>query len=254
MSVSANKQRQLKWQGDWRTTLFVVAFLPVFVTLGFWQLERAQEKQQLAESAAQRRAAEPRMLAELPETAEELAYRRVILEGEFIPGRDFLLDNRIFQGKYGVEVLSPFQQVDGTVVLVNRGWMAADPARRSLPQVPVVEGPQRLLGSVYVSPGEAYVLGEIQTGDVWPRMVQAVDIGAIEQVLGQSLFPYSVRLQADSSAALTVDWQVINVSPDKHRAYAVQWFSMAVVLVLIYLWRSIDVVAGAAPKGVQNDR
>ena len=43
------------------------------------------------------------------------------------------------------------------------------------------------------------------------------------------------------AAALTIDWPVINVTPEKHTAYAVQWFAMALVLLLLYLWRSTNV-------------
>ena len=226
----------------------MVLFLPVFIVLGFWQMERADEKQQLADQWAQRMNAAPRALSELPLIAEELAYQRVVLAGEFVAGRDFLLDNRIYQGKYGVEVLSPFRLVDGTVVLVNRGWLAADPARRALPVIPTLSATQQLSGSVYVSPGEAYTLGEIETGENWPRMVQAVDVAVIEGALGQPLYPYSVRLDASSPGALGVDWQIVNVSPEKHGAYAVQWFSMAVALVMIYLWRSTNVSVLIRPQ------
>ena len=35
-----------------------------------------------------------------------------------------------------------------------------------------------------------------------------------------------------------MDWQIVNVSPEKHTGYAVQWFVMAVVLGIFYILRS----------------
>ena len=62
-------------------------------------------------------------------------------------------------------------------------------------------------------------------------------------MLDTMLYPYSVRLDADSPGALTVDWPLVNMAPEKHRAYAVQWFCMALALLLIFLWRSSNVGA-----------
>ena len=107
--------------------------------------------------------------------------------------------------------------------------------------MPAVTGQQLLLGSIYVPPGEAYTLSrdEQPTGS-WPRTVQVLDVPAMANQLDTLLYPYSVRLGSDSAGALTIDWPVINVSPEKHTAYAVQWFAMALVLLLLYLWRSTN--------------
>ena len=60
---------------------------------------------------------------------------------------------------------------------------------------------------------------------------------ALSAELGQTVAPYSLRINAGQPGALEVAWQVVNVSPAKHRGYAVQWFTMATVLALIYLLR-----------------
>jgi len=242
MDSTAHRDNRLHWQTDWRTNLFTVVCLPLLIVLGFWQLERAAEKQQIGETWQARRELPAVALDQLPEAAGELAYRRVALRGGFLEGRDFLLDNRIHAGRYGVELITPFMLEDGvTVVLVNRGWMAADPARRSLPQIPPATGPLELVGTVYVPPGQAYTLGEIASDERWPRLVQAADATVLGRQLQLPVYPWLVRLEADSPAALVVAWQAVNTSPEKHRAYAVQWFAMALALALIFFWRSTNV-------------
>jgi cytochrome oxidase assembly protein ShyY1 len=244
MSQTAETVTTLKWQGDWRTTVFTLVLAPLFVGLGFWQSGRALEKEAIEASWAERRLEQPRPLDQFRGTADKLVYRRVMLEGEFLPGRDFLLDNRIHQGRYGFEVLSPMRLLPSErVVLVNRGWIEGDPARRSLPQIPPVEGPQSLVGTIYVPPGEPLTLGELEQGDVWPRIVQVIDVPLMASQIDQMLYPYSIRLQSDSPAALVADWPLINMSADKHRAYSAQWFSMAAALLLLYLAYSFNVAA-----------
>jgi surfeit locus 1 family protein len=242
MDSTATTKTRFRWHSDWRTTLFALVFLPVFFLLGSWQLDRAAEKQAIAERWQLRQLEAPQALHSLPRDAKAVSYRRVHLQGQFLAGRDFLLDNRIYGGRYGLELVSPLRPADGgALVLVNRGWIEADSSRRSLPVWTDLEGPQTLTGTVYVPPGEPYVLGNPTQGSSWPRVAQALDIAAFEALLGEPVFPYSVRLDADSPAALTVDWPLVNISPDKHRAYAAQWFSMAAVLLLIYIWSSCNI-------------
>jgi cytochrome oxidase assembly protein ShyY1 len=76
----------------------------------------------------------------------------------------------------------------------------------------------------------------------WPKRIQAIEMDklrpAVKEVAGASLFPYSVRIDSGQPAALTVDWQIINVSPEKHTAYAVQWFTMGLALFIFFTLRS----------------
>ena len=236
--------RRLSWQGEWRITLFTALVLPVLVSLGFWQLERAAEKELIGERWVQRQSQAPVPLAELGTDPAELAYRRVVLRGDWLEGRDFLLDNRMLQGRYGMEVISPLRLLNSaTVVLVNRGWVAGDPARRQLPQYGPVGPVNELVAEIYVPPGEAYTVGEPPAQQEWPRQLIALDTVLMGQMLGEEVYPYTVRLQADNPQALTVDWPLVNSTPEKHRAYATQWFSMAAVLVMLFLVRSTNVWA-----------
>jgi len=233
----------LRFDFEWRTTLFVLVLVPVMTGLGFWQLQRADEKRELAQAFAAREVQPPAPLAQVWEaSAEALAYLPVRLQGEFVEGPQFLLDNRTRGGKFGYEVLSVVQLDGGGFSLVNRGWVAGDSSRRELPTVPAIAGPVSLTGHVYVAPGKPYLLAEQRFGDSWPQVIQAVEMHKMQpllaQQLGGSVFPYPVRLAAGVPGALVVDWQVINVSPEKHLGYAVQWFTMAAVLLLFFVFRS----------------
>jgi cytochrome oxidase assembly protein ShyY1 len=176
------------------------------------------------------------------------------LAGAFIEDKYFLLDNRIVDGRYGLEVLG-IMELDGKqgLVLVNRGWLAADPSRRELPKVPPVRGRLELTGHVYVAPGAPFLLGEQQLAGGWPKVLQAVEMDKIlplMEAMGDGrAFPYPVNIDAGEPGALAVNWQAVNVSPEKHRAYAVQWFTMALVLLVFFAVRSSNLWQLVKPAG-----
>jgi cytochrome oxidase assembly protein ShyY1 len=228
--------KALRFDPEWRLTLFTLVLVPLMTGLGFWQLQRADEKAALAARWEARQRQDPVPLAELEvQDGDALPYRRVSLQGQFSE-RYFLLDNSTRKGRFGYEVLSVFEGVSGAV-LVNRGWLAGDPARLSLPDVPPVAGEVTVTGHVYVAPGAPYLLAEQQLAAGWPKVIQAVEMDKLVAAVGSEVFPYPIRQDSGQAGALATDWQVVNVSPEKHHAYAVQWFTMAAVLSVFYLMR-----------------
>ena len=229
---------------EWRTTVATLLLLPVMLGLGLWQLQRADEKAAIAARWEQRKLQQPVPLQQVKiDDTTELEYLPVKLTGQFLADEYFLLDNRIYRGRFGYEVLGILQLAEtGQSVLVNRGWIAGDSSRQSLPEVPAASGTITLRGHVYVAPGAPYLLADLDLEPGWPKRIQAIEMDklnpAVEEVAGTVLFPYSVRIDPDQLAALTVDWQVINVSPEKHTGYAVQWFAMALALFIFFILRS----------------
>jgi cytochrome oxidase assembly protein ShyY1 len=241
---------RLQFDLEWRTTAFTLVLLPVLISLGFWQLQRADEKAALGKTweARQVQPAVP-VEAVLELAPQALAYLPVSASGRYEQQRYFLLDNRSRDRQFGYEVLALFRPASGApLLLVNRGWVAGDASRLSLPQIPAAQQ-QSLAGYVYVAPGEPYLLAEQQLVDEWPQRLQAVDAALIAQLLGEPVFPYPVRLHDDQPDALLAQWAVVNVSPEKHTGYAVQWFSMALALVIIFIFRSSNLGQLLRPKG-----
>ncbi|MFN2327442.1 MAG: SURF1 family protein [Chromatocurvus sp.] len=229
---------------EWRTTVLTLLLLPLLIGLGLWQLDREEEKRDLAAQFAERQARAAADLAGLDPDRSDLAYLPVMLRGQFMPGQYLLQDNRIQGGQFGYEVIGLFRLAGGAgYALVNRGWTAGDAARRTLPDVTQPAGEFDLRGQVYIPPDPPYLLAEQALPvDNWPRVIQALETGplvpALERRLGAAVFPHAVRLDADQPGALSVDWKVVNLSPQTHRGYAVQWFTMAAVLLLFFVFRS----------------
>src|SRR5690606_35186875 len=190
-----------------------------------------------------REAAAPVDVAGLDSSGEH-QYRRVTATGRFDNARSVLLDNRVRQGRPGHEVVVPFQlEANGQWLLVNRGWIAAAPSRDQLPSVAEVPGDVTLSGYLYQSPGEPFTLGAEQWRERWPQVLQNLDIPGIAALLAVELSPWTLRLDASSPGALAVGWEVINVQPEKHTAYAVQWFALAAALVVLALFANSNLGA-----------
>ena len=241
--VMADSKPGLQFDFEWRIALFTALLVPFMVGLGFWQLQRADEKSAMAAAFEARQQQPPAALATLWEQPrEQWSYASVTLKGHFTPDQYLLLDNQMREGKVGYEVLDVLQLDTGDRVLVNRGWIAGGADRQVLPQVPRPEGALELSGHVYVAPGTPFLLAEQQLDDSWPKRIQAVEMDKLIPLIdvspGHRVFPFPVRIDAGEPGALVTDWQIVNMSPIKHRAYAVQWFSMAAVLLVYYLMRS----------------
>ncbi len=245
MSESTQERTiRLRWQFNWKLLLFFVLFFPLTISLGFWQLSRAAEKEQITNALEERRSQLPRELGNVDMTGD-VNYLPVVASGRFDSTRYFLLDNRVRNSRPGYEVLAPFQlDRSGQWILVNRGWIAGYQDRTRLPEVVLPEGEQVIRGYLYQTPGApGYRVGEEIWRGSWPETVIYPDLEPLQQRLGLPLAPYRLRLDADSPAALEVGWEIINVSPEKHRGYAVQWFMMAAALLVLTLFANSNLAA-----------
>ena len=138
----------LRWNIHKPATLFALLILSLLLSLGVWQLHRAEEKRLAQAIFAAGREQAPLDLMQL--AAQPAQYARVQLHGHYDNARSFLLDNRVLHGRFGYEVLTVFIPANSsTAVLVNRGWVAGDPARLQRPHIGAMEGEVSIIGSVY---------------------------------------------------------------------------------------------------------
>jgi len=215
-------------------TLAVALLLPLLLTLGFWQLSRAEEKRLLLAEYEAIRQAPPITAAELFAQAAPKEGQAVLLRGQFDDKRSLLLDNRTRAGRVGLELLQPFQDKDSKLwLLVNRGWLPW-PDRRKPPVFTTPVGEQQLIARVYLRKKSWFQRANTRS-DEWPQLIIEVEPQNLWQTLERDGLPWQLRLQ-DGAAAYVTDWQVINMPPAKHTGYAVQWFALAATLVGLYLY------------------
>jgi surfeit locus 1 family protein len=219
-------------------TLATLALLPVLIGLGVWQFQRAEWKQGLIDANAARSLLPPVELDSLAPFSHDDQYRTVVVRGHYDLAHQLLLDNRTWQGHPGYEVLTPLlPSGGGAAVLVNRGWVPADPDRSKLPDLPAVAGNVEVSATLKLPPDKIFRLSDVEESATgWPRVVQQPEIGRLEKLLGYPLQPAVLLLDDADPHGFRREWKpVYGVTPDKHRAYAAQWLTLALVLVLIYI-------------------
>ena len=234
-----------RWDSNWKIFLLVIILLPLLLRLGFWQLQRADEKRHILAVYEARQLQSPLAAGQVnwagePETLTGLP---VYLEGQYDNRRHFLLDNRVQGGVAGYEVLTPVTDGQGQTWLVNRGWLPGFADRSKLPAVDTPQGELRIVGNVYVPLGETLLLDEDIWSGQWPQVIQSVAMERAAASLSVELAPYEIRIADGEPGALQVNWPAVNVSPAKHTGYAVQWFAMALALLLFWLFSSLKKVA-----------
>lgn len=217
----------------WQTSLLVLFLLPLLSKLGLWQLDRADEKRQLLAVYQQQENIPARPLSSI--IGGTLSpYQKVIVKGVFDKEKYWLLDNKNREGQVGYEVLMPLI-TDSQTLLVNRGWVKALPLREQLPTFTTPEVPVSIEGYV-AKPSKNPLInhGKSDLSLLWPKRVLSLDLAQAETALGKPLLPWVVRINDESPGAFVTQWPVISTKPEKHRGYALQWFSMALVLLVLY--------------------
>jgi cytochrome oxidase assembly protein ShyY1 len=236
--MSANSYALPRFAPGWALTAFVGFFLPILLLLGFWQLDRAEEKRLLQARMDQSRSAVAVPLDAL-QGSDDVAWRPVQMQGIFDPELIWFLDNRTRDGNAGLEVLQVFIDADsGKRLIVNRGWLAW-PDRRQVPNVRTPRGSQRLDAEALPPTETGFTMGTTNVVPGWPKLITRVDMDAMREASGETLLPWMARLRTGSDAALTLDWPKLPMTSSKHTAYAVQWFALALALLALFLWAGL---------------
>jgi surfeit locus 1 family protein len=183
------------------------------IALGNWQSGRAEQKKAAAASVQQ---------------AE--------LRGRFESKFTVYLDNKLRHGKPGYEIVQPLLSVGGKAVLVNRGWIAAGATRTQLPPVHTPEGEVSLSGVRLAHFAQAYAPGGAQSeGQVW----QNVTIERFAAWSGLALEAWVLEQHSALDDGLARDWPRADFGIEKHESYALQWYSLAALSVILFFALSI---------------
>jgi surfeit locus 1 family protein len=220
-------------------TLAVVIMTPILIGLGFWQLDRARQKRELIDAFEHGGGAAQTLDEALAGGVDAALYQRVHLEGHYESARQFLLDGQIVgEGQVGYDVLTPFVLDDGRgTILVNRGFVPQDANRRPVADIAVGELERRVQGRVAHLPRAGMKLGPASesTAATWPRVMLYPDRAELEAALGAPVLEPILWLDRDEPDGYLRHWQVTDMTPERHIAYALQWFAFAVTIVVIYV-------------------
>ena len=212
-------------------TSFSIFFVFVFVFLGIWQIERAANKEGLLQDFNSEQESPPTRL-----TSQSPNWSRVFVDGVFDSSRQILIDNQIHNGKVGYKIFTPFRFDDNKIVLVDRGWIGQGQSRSDLPQLNILEKKSRIIGTV-TSPVQGVLAGSELLTNEWPRVSQSKAVEVIALAFNERILDIVLVLDPGSSQITEfIQIKPFAITPVKHYGYAMQWFTMSIVLLGMFLY------------------
>lgn len=223
----------------WWAVLLTVAGALLFVYLGVWQLHRADFKDALLRRYAASATAPSQAFSAVAATPPADAFPRVRVSGRYLADRVYLLDNPHHDRQGGVEVFAPFElSGESRLLLVDVGFLPGDASGKMPAPLPLPTTEVSLQGLYVPPPPVGFEMGgnALARQTHWPKNSIFLDPSEIAADLDRSLFPRVLALDADpASGYVRVHALDLSMTPSRHRAYAFQWFSFALAVVVILL-------------------
>lgn len=213
--------------------LFVSAMVVVMVTLGFWQLDRLDERKDLNDEVRAAIEAEPRPVEDVlgNDPADHTA---VVVRGSYQPELSFLVANRSYETQAGYWLVTPVRLADGRLVVVSRGWVPRTwVAGNDVRTVDTPTGEVEILGRV----NESVRGGRIGTAtDSGLVELTRLDLDRVEELLGVDVADTWVQLAAPVPGVNEIPVPVPPPGLDEgpHLSYAFQWFFFSSGAVIVY--------------------
>ncbi|MBT3697914.1 MAG: SURF1 family protein, partial [Gammaproteobacteria bacterium] len=168
--------------------LFFLPLIVICIILGFWQIDRGQEKLAIYNAFTDKLKSTPIDYKRFKNRPEQ--FTQTYVKGNYLPNMQFLLDNKVFKKVAGYEVITPLI-VNGKIILINRGWVNSN-NRQSLPDISIENTDEPITGYVYYYNSNFYDLADDNYVSSWPLLIQNIEIQKISKLLNMDVEPYVV--------------------------------------------------------------
>jgi surfeit locus 1 family protein len=276
MSGKTFNRKTTRW---WLAISLLVILTVVFVSLGNWQMNRAQERRLIAQTITAGQDATIVTLSTDSTLDGLLPWQPATVTGTWRPELSFLLDNRNLDGKPGLWLATPLALESDRLLIVLRGWLARPIGQyNALPEISVPMGLVTIEGEVATHIPRLYSLGQeasisfieatrlaideqttkLPLKDL-PRR-QNVSVEELSDDTDHAFLPFVLLQTSDTDLAddlMVRQWPKPSIDADQNVGYAIQWFGfagIALVAIGVLLWRmprraKISAVSKDTPSG-----
>ncbi len=227
-------------KGIFWPTLSAALGLAVLVGLGTWQVQRLHWKEGLIARIEARAKAKPvsldQALARWRETGE-VEYLRARLTGRFLHEDELHLYGLV-NGEPGWRIVTPLVTPEGAIVLVDRGFVPNPLKAPSARRQGQIQGPVEVVGLARAPETQGLFTPDNDTvANAWYwRDLVAMGRVVLTPEQQAKLAPFFVEAEP---MAVPGGWPRGGVTrlelPNRHLEYAITWYGLAVVLVVIYV-------------------
>ena len=220
-----------------RSRFFIPAFLIIttlvlLISLGFWQLDRADEKRAIEDQIASANSGDVELVTSV-EFLKDKEYYHVRLQGSYIGDKQFSYDNQIVDQISGYYVLTPFILKGASkAILINRGFIPWSGRRDKLADSDIGEKLTEVKVQISI-PVKRMELKVNETVGDFPVLIQALDLDEMSTIASLDFASVVGLLNPESENGFVRKWEPYTGSIERHIGYAVQWFLMALVLAFI---------------------
>ena len=210
----------------------IIATLALLISLGFWQLDRADEKRAIEDQIANANANDVELITDV-DLLSEKEYYHVRLQGSYIKDKQFIYDNQIVDQISGYYVLTPFVlKGDSRAILINRGFIPWNGRRDQIADIDI----GAKIAEVKVQISKPVKRMELKASEItqdFPVLVQALDVDEMSIIASLDFANIVGLLSPESENGFVRKWDPYTGSIERHIGYAIQWFLMALVLSII---------------------
>ncbi len=213
-------------------SIIITATFAFLVSLGFWQLERADDKRSIEDSIKQANTGSVELIKK-EEGLQSKEYYEVRLQGKYLSDKQFIYDNQIVDQVSGYYVLTPYAlEGQSKAILINRGFIPWNGRRDKLADIVIGQETREI--KVQISkPIKRMELKPSEVGIQFPALIQSIDLQDMADRATVDFSSVIGLLDASASNGFIRKWEPYTGSIEKHIGYAVQWFLMALVLAII---------------------
>lgn len=238
--------REPRWLGY---LALAVVFAVVCCLLGTWQWNRREDALTAIDRLETNYDLPPAPVAEvLPDPGAfdpDLQWTPVLLEGEYLLGEQLLLRGRWRGGQVGFDVIAPFRTEQGTVFLVDRGWIdQASGTERPETEPATPAGPTTVIARL--RPNEGTIAGR----GAPEGQIASVDLPSIAESIGQPTYTGAYGLLVEEGGGVPADVSIASrpiLDEGPHLSYTLQWFVFALGGFAAVAWGMRDELRSASP-------
>ncbi len=213
-------------------SILITATFAFLVSLGFWQLERADDKRSIEASIKQANTGSVELIKK-EEGLQSKEYYEVRLQGKYLSDKQFIYDNQIVDQVSGYYVLTPYAlEGQSKAILINRGFIPWNGRRDKLADI-FIEQNSREIKVQISKPLKRMELKSTDSGIEFPVLIQSIDLEEMSEIAGVDFSNVIGLLDDNSQDGFVRKWEPYTGSIEKHIGYAIQWFLMALVLAII---------------------
>lgn len=216
--------------------IFAIIFVPITISLGIWQIERANEKKLIIANY-------DKLLVSAPVALQKNQmlnnWQPIETTGTY---EDTIVyeDNAINNGKAGFKVYHLFRNDDGTFIFIHRGFIERNLIKNNLPEVEIPTEKKSIYGTTLFKQNNTFVKN-IEESD--SRIIQEFNasllIDKYPMLKDKYLHPFLFNLDIRDVNKYQPIEKPVNMTASKHIGYAIQWFGLcaALIILTIYAYR-----------------